>query len=207
MNWRTVLALGVLLLAACAPQEERPAGSAAPMATATLPPTTTPAPAVAPPRRTPVVAPLVLAPARLRIPRIGVDARVREVGLNANGELIVPTAGDYVIWYGASAPPGLPGNSIFSGHVDWEGRLAVFGRLKELGVGDEVETVALDGAVRRFIVREVWSFEAGSAPLERVYGPTATPTVTLITCSGVFDLRTRDYSHRLVVRGELVEPR
>jgi hypothetical protein len=201
---RTVLAWsGALLLAACAPRDERTAVSTVPTPTATLPPTATARPPTAPPtRRTPVVAPLVLPPARLRIPRIAVDAPVQEVGLDARGELVIPTNGDYVVWYGASAPPGLPGNSVFAGHVDWGGRLAVFARLKDLVAGDEIETVATDGTTRRFVVRELWSFETGAAPLELVYGPTATPSVTLITCGGVFDSRTRDYSLRIVVRGE-----
>lgn len=123
--------------------------------------------------------------------------------MDAAGELVVPTNGDYVVWYGASAPPGLPGNSIFAGHVDWGGRLAVFARLKDLVAGDEIETIASDGAARRFAVRQTWTFAPSAAPLETIYGPTPRPTVTLITCGGVFDQRARDYSLRIIVRGEL----
>jgi sortase (surface protein transpeptidase) len=152
-----------------------------------------------------VVAPLYLPPTRLRIPRISVDALVQEVGLDAAGELTVPTSGEYVVWYGASAPPGLPGNAIFAGHVDWGGRLAVFGRLRELTTDDAIETVASDGATHRFLVRATWTFPAAAAPVAEVFGPTPRPAVTLITCGGFFDPRTRDYSLRIVVRGELTE--
>lgn len=204
MRRRTVLSAAAALLAsAClGPSPERVAEQpVAPTATPPSLPTATPTGPPAP-RRTPVIAPLYLPPTRLRIPRIGVDARVQEVGLDAAGELTVPTSGDYVVWYGASAPPGLPGNAIFAGHVDWSGRLAVFGRLRELAIDDAIETVASDGATHRFLVRATWTFSTAAAPVAEVFGPTAHPTVTLITCGGVFDQRTRDYSLRIVVRGE-----
>ncbi|MCS6801283.1 MAG: class F sortase [Chloroflexota bacterium] len=208
MNRRALLTLGsALLLGACAPArgERSPAQPAASPTASPPPPTATVS--LSPPvaRRTPVIAPLFLPPKRLRIPRIGVDARVQEVGLDAAGEMVLPTNGEYVVWYEGSAPPGLPGNSVFAGHVDWGGRLAVFARLRELTPGDEIETIASDGASHRFRVREVWTVEPATAPLAQIFGPTARPTVTLITCGGMFDYRTRDYSLRVIVRAEAGE--
>ncbi|MCL6649197.1 MAG: class F sortase [Chloroflexi bacterium] len=199
-------ALAGFLLASCSPRQvSAPGGRTTPTPLSTRPPapSATPPPLLPPPpRRTPVVEPVYLPPVRLRVPAIGVDAEVKAVGLDDQGELVIPTRGDYVVWYAASAPPGLPGNSIFAGHVDWGGRTAVFFRLKELRPDDLIETVASDGAVRTFRMQRSWLVEPAAAPLADIYGPTPRPAVTLITCGGVFLSERRDYSHRLVVRGE-----
>ncbi|MFN8535673.1 MAG: class F sortase [Dehalococcoidia bacterium] len=205
MKRRAFLGLaGLFLLPACddSPVIARP--SATP--TATTQPTAVPAqliPTVA--RRQPAIAPVYLPPVRLRMPRIGVDTPVKEVGLDTAGELVVPTTGEYAVWYGGSPPPGLTGNAILAGHVDWGGKIAVFFRLKELGPGDQIETVAADGALRRFVVTSNTAYEPAKAPLDRIYGPTSHPAVTLITCGGVFLSDRRDYSLRIVVRGELTD--
>jgi hypothetical protein len=80
----------------------------------------------------------------------------------------------------------------------------VFFRLRELVAGDLVETMAADGAERRFAVSESWLFEPANAPLDRIFGPTPRAVVTLITCGGAFLPSQRDYTHRIVVRAALI---
>jgi sortase A len=58
----------------------------------------------------------------------------------------------------------------------------------------------------------VFEYEVARIELVRptqvdVMEPTPDPTLTLITCGGEFDQRTRTFSHRLVVQAKLVGSR
>ncbi len=139
----------------------------------------------------------------MRIPAINIDTQVKEVGLDKNGNMVVPTNGDYAVWLGASAPPGVVGNAVFAGHLDWAGKLGVFYRIKDLSKGDVVEITATDGTKRQFAVTGRQLYDRIKAPLDEIYGPTASASITLITCGGTFLKDVHDYSHRLVVRAEL----
>jgi sortase (surface protein transpeptidase) len=48
-------------------------------------------------------------------------------------------------------------------------------------------------------------FDANSAPVDEIVGPTSAESVTLITCTGVFNPSTHQYNKRLVVRAERVD--
>jgi LPXTG-site transpeptidase (sortase) family protein len=149
------------------------------------------------PLRPPYVAPS--AAARLVIPAIGVDAPLTPVGVTAEGEVESPAEGGVVGWYNLSPPPGPRGNSVLVGHVDYHGKPAVFWRLRELKPGDLVQYREADGA-KTFAVEWVQSFPANAAPIDTIFASTSAGKITLITCEGVFDPRTRNYLHRLVVR-------
>lgn len=161
--------------------------------TATVRLTATPAP--------PVMAP----PARLVIPAIGVDAPVTVKGLGPGGEMEKPNGPEDVVWYNFTARPGMGGNSVISGHLDYHDYgAAVFWRLKELRDGDVVEVRLSDGSALRYRVFLKLSYDARTAPVSEIVGPTSKEVVTLITCGGTFDSASRNYSNRLVVRAERI---
>jgi sortase (surface protein transpeptidase) len=99
---------------------------------------------------------------------------------------------------------GGSGNMLLDGHVDWGGRLRVFGLLRQLTPGDLIEVTDTDGAVKTYSV--VWTklFEADTAPLEEIFPTTPDEQLTLITCGGVFDHSIQMYLSRWVVRAEPV---
>jgi LPXTG-site transpeptidase (sortase) family protein len=136
-------------------------------------------------------------PVWITIPRIRVDSKVLPVGVQ-NGEYQVPS---WEVGYHAdSAKPGLPGNSVFNGHLETINAGRVFARLKELRVGDAVYVYTpshrLDWVVRevRTVPNTDYSF----------IQPTADVRITLYTCAGRYDPRLRGYTHWLVVVGQLV---
>jgi len=143
---------------------------------------------------------------RLVIPSIDVDAGIIAVGVDGSGVMGTPSNGWDVGWYDFSALPGQPGNSVMTGHVDYyDVGAAVFWRLRDLGSGDEVEVYLPEGGgVAIYQVTEVESYDAGTAPLDAIIGPTTDDVLTLITCDGSFNPSMREYDHRLVVRAELV---
>ena len=159
-------------------------------------PTSTPAPSPSP-----VAAP----PVRLLIPAIGVDAPVTVKGVQPGAVMDVPNGPEDVAWYNFTARPGMGGNAVLSGHLDYRNYgAAVFWRLKELGEGDIVELRLADGSALHYRVSLKLSYDARIAPVSEIVGPTSKEVVTLITCGGNFDSGSRSYSDRLVVRAERI---
>ncbi len=142
-------------------------------------------------------------PRRLRIPSIAVDAPVEYVGLAADGAMDVPRDGGHVAWYKLGPRPGEVGNAVLAGHVDWGGKVAVFWLLGQLKPGDTVEVVGADDKKYEFVVQWQRSYDASNAPVQEVFGQAGVPEITLITCGGEFDRKTRQYLSRIVVRGVL----
>ena len=141
---------------------------------------------------------------RLVIPSIGVDAAVVVIGTLPGGEMATPSNGYDAGWYDFSTPPGQPGNTMMTGHVDYDVGPAVFYRLRDLGPDDEVQVRLSSGETVVYRVTQTESYPRSSAPLDEIIGDTEEDTITLITCDGAFDPSVRLYDHRLVVRGERV---
>jgi LPXTG-site transpeptidase (sortase) family protein len=165
-----------------------------PTPTATPPPTPQPTPK---PSDAPV--------ARLRIPKIGVDAHIVQLGIDAQGYMEVPQEPLDIGWYGFTAHPSFEGNAVFAGHVD-SARIgpAIFWNLRRVVVGDEIDVALSDGTTYTYRVISAESFSSREAPVEEIIGPTERDSITLITCDGVFNTRTHEYDRRLVVRAEKI---
>lgn len=144
-------------------------------------------------------------PDRLRVPRIGVDTTLLELGLTPERELEVPplsragTAG----WYRLSPVPGDVGPAVIAGHVDSTKGPAVFYRLRELRRGDSVEVDRADGQRAVFTVDRIEQVRKDQFPTRRVYGPTPRPELRLITCGGAFDAEQGHYVSNVIVYAHL----
>lgn len=143
-------------------------------------------------------APRVGAPVRVRIPAIGVDARLDGLGLNADGTLEVPPY-DRAGWYQGGPKPGDDGPAVIAAHVDSTTGPAVFYRLRFLTAGDIVTVDYDDGTAVHFVVTGADRYLKTEFPTERVYGDTDAPELRLITCGGSFDRRAGSYEENLVV--------
>ena len=143
--------------------------------------------------------------ARLVIPAAEIDAPVVVKGVDAGGVMESPDNAVDTAWYDFSAKPGYGGNAVFSGHVDYinVGK-AVFWNLKDLNPGDEIQVRLDDGTVYTYKVNFKQQYDAATAPVEEIVGPTPNETVTLITCSGTFSSASHQYDKRLVIRAERV---
>jgi LPXTG-site transpeptidase (sortase) family protein len=155
----------------------------------------------------------IIQPVRISISRIGVDAPIVVMGLDAENYPEVPNSGDEVAWYTFSAPPGRGSNAVFSGHVDWyywgnpaEG---VFYNLRKLEIGDEITLDMEDGSRLRYRVTGNVAIPYEDPNAVKVMDPTSKDVITLITCGGTWE---RDYSNpnggnysqRVVVRAERI---
>ena len=137
-------------------------------------------------------------PARVRLPRIGVDAPVVPVAQLPDGTLDVPRRWEDVGWHAGGARPGQPGPAVLLGHVDSRAGPAVFARLGELRPDDVVEVVDAVGQVRRFIVERLERHPKSAFPTEAVYLPTLRTELRLVTCGGRFDASTGHYVDNVI---------
>lgn len=174
------------------------AGAAAPRKAPILLPYTTAAMAEAPvadeflsPRQGVVEGPADAAPqpTRLLIPGITLDTPVHEVFVVDGAWQVADYAAGYLSGTGL---PGGPGNTVLAGHAGLRG--AVFRDLGALAPGNDI---FLDAAGLRYHyrvreVKNVWPNQI------EVLDPTATPTLTLMTCTN-WD------TQRLVVVADLVD--
>jgi len=143
-------------------------------------------------------------PVRLTVASIGVNTTLQALNLQADGALPVPTNSAQAGWYAAGVRPGSIGPAIVVGHVDSVNGPAVFFRLKQLRVGDEIRVLRMDGTTAVFQVDSVQAYPKNTFPQSTVYGPTTDPVLRLITCTGTFDQASQNYLGNLVVSSHLV---
>ncbi|MEX5716749.1 class F sortase, partial [Geodermatophilus maliterrae] len=184
-----VLALGAGALALLTPT--------APAGTATAGTATAPVVLAQRPEATPA------APTRVRVPAIGVDSGLADLGLDAAGALEVPAEPDTAGWYAGGTVPGAVGPAVVTGHVDSADGPAVFHRLRDLTAGDEVLVDRADGTTARFTVTRVERHPKDAFPTRAVYGPTADAQLRLVTCGGDFDRSVGSYEDNVVAFARL----
>ncbi len=164
-----------------------------------LPPPVLQLPHSAVPTQEPSKAPVV----RIEVPGVSIDAPVVSLGVLDGGIMEAPHTPTDVGWYRFSAQPGTTGNAVFAGHVDYANYgPAVFYRLRELKAGDVIQVSLEDGSRIAYAVVSADIYDAATAPVQEIVGPTTNQTITLITCTGVFNRNALDYDKRLVIRGE-----
>jgi sortase (surface protein transpeptidase) len=138
-------------------------------------------------------------PARLAIPAIGVETELEHLAVSDDGTLAAPGDFGRAGWFSEGPAPGERGPAVIVGHVDSRDGPAVFQHLAELRAGDLVEVTRADGTIARFAVTDTLEATKEAFPTEAVYGPTAGPTLRLVTCTGAFDRAARHYVSNLIV--------
>jgi hypothetical protein len=138
-------------------------------------------------------------PASVRVPSLGIDVGLDELGVDDAGVLDTPPHWDVPGWYAGGPRPGETGPSVIAGHVDSPTGPAVFARLAELRPGDLVEVADLAGGVVRFRVDHLDEAPQDDFPTQAVYGPTPDAQLRLITCSGDYDAAGGGYQDNLIV--------
>lgn len=146
-------------------------------------------------------------PLRLLIPVIGVNAPVEQVGIAANGDLGTPAASPWTDtgWYINGPRPGEQGSSVIDGHLNRPGNYpAVFWRLYQLRIGNEVDVLASDGRARRFRVIALAYYTPQDAPYQFIFGNNSGKYLNLITCAGDWIRSQQQTTQRLVVYTRLI---
>jgi sortase family protein len=173
--------------------------------------------------------PIVVDPTAIGIPKLGAWSTLIPLGLTDDCDYseppcLAPPPLDQPMqagWYAGADPrvsgdeyqPGENGPAVIAGHVDGygpdgsKGHPGIFAKLGDLAPGDKVIIERNDPRIPQppliFVVDGVGSFPKDKFPTEDVYGPTAGPTLRLITCGGTFDRGRGHYVDNIVVWASL----
>lgn len=141
-----------------------------------------------------------LAPVTLIIPKLNIEAKIEQVGVNEKNQMDVPKDANDVAWYIGGPRPSELGNAVIAGHYDTpSGRPAIFYNLNKLLPGDKVEIVSLDLKKRIFVVTNKAVIPYENSPRELIFGEANGKNLNLITCAGVWDQVKKSYVDRLVI--------
>lgn len=146
----------------------------------------------------------VARPVRLRIPALGVDSPLDELGQAMDRTVEVPSDPFRAGWYSLGPRPGQAGPAVILGHVDGRSQPGVFFRVRELDAGAEVVVDRADGSSARFRITRVTRMPKSAFPTGEVYLPTAGPELRLVTCGGSFDAGTQHYRDNVIAYAVLV---
>lgn len=146
-------------------------------------------------------------PKRIEIQKIGVLAKVLDVGIDREGQIDVPVNLYDVGWYtGSSNPHESHGSAIIVGHIGGLYLPGVFDKLKELKSDDEISVVMGDNSIINYSVKEKNLLDASEMNMSSYlsYDIKKPAKLILITCGGRVDPTTRTYLGRVVVTAERI---
>jgi hypothetical protein len=122
------------------------------------------------------------------------------IGVRPDGSLALPDSPHTVGWWIGSAAAGDPRDgTLLAGHVDSarEG-LGALAALRDLGTGDRIVVIDAFGVRHAYAVAARRSYPKYALPRD-VFRISDRPGLTLVTCGGPFDQRTRQYRDNVVV--------
>ncbi len=144
----------------------------------------------------------LLIPVRLVIPAIDINASVESVGIRSDSDLATPTQHPWedVGWYDLGPLPSERGSAVIDGHLDRPGGYpAVFWRLRDIQVGDDVQVIGSAGKGVHFRVTRIAYYPPDQAPLQDIFGNLGGRYLNLITCAGDWIPSQHQTTLRLVV--------
>jgi sortase (surface protein transpeptidase) len=146
-------------------------------------------------------------PVTISIPKLGVRAKLIELGLEDNGTMQVPKKAADPGWFTGAPSPGALGPAVIAGHVRWNGALGVFHRLDTMRRGDQVSVTRKDGKTAIFTVTLMKQYSKSQFPTEAVYDPINHAGLRLITCGGAYDPARKRYLDNVIVFAKLTKVR
>ncbi len=147
----------------------------------------------------------------LLLPSARIRASLVRIGLTWNRALGAPDNPHVIGWWKDGPAPGENGNVLLAGHRDFTDTngnigIGVCWLLDNTTLGDFL--IIRDHAAREHyvytvteVVSVLWNDPAGVAYLR----PSDTAIATLVTCEGLFDQDTNNYSNRRIVVAELTD--
>jgi hypothetical protein len=137
----------------------------------------------------------------IRITKLGVLARVLQVGKTSTGALATPSNVFDTAWYKGSAKPGQPGATLIDGHVSSWTTNGVFYGIKNLVAGDNIEIEKGDGSKLEYSVVKTVSYPVDSVDMNALQQPVTAGQsgLNLITCGGKYDSKSGEFTQRIAV--------
>jgi LPXTG-site transpeptidase (sortase) family protein len=144
-------------------------------------------------------------PRVLRLPTIGAEGLVQQLGVNNKGEVGTPSNVHMAGWFNQSVKPGQTGLSIIDGHVSGYYSDGIFKKLDQMKKGDRFVVEFGDHSTKTFEVVSVKSYPADQATAALFKQDlTIKKQLSLITCGGKYNRKTKEYENRIIVVSRLV---
>ena len=149
-------------------------------------------------------------PRYLSIPKLNIkNARVLEVGLSPEGQMLTPYNIFDVGWYNGSAKPGTKGTSIIDGHNGGPHVYGVFKNLPDLTYGDKITIEMGDGTIYNYQTVDNVTVPLSEADAKMLYAAqspvSGKESITLITCTGEWSQVQQTYLSRQFARAVKVD--
>lgn len=127
-------------------------------------------------------------PIELDIPELGIQAKIVPVGIDQDGQVVIPEDIAQVGWYKFGATPGSgQGSSVLVGHRDGRNYgKGAFYNLSSLKPGDTVTLRNADDQVAAYRVTARESTYKQELPMRELFRETGEEVLTLISCIGVY---------------------
>jgi LPXTG-site transpeptidase (sortase) family protein len=142
---------------------------------------------------------------QLAIPAIGLETYVAAGGPVANkatGQMEWQTSPFVAVHYAKDTSlVGKPGNAVLAGHVVTLSMGNVFRDLYRVVPGDRVFVRTQAGDVFAYEITKVRVVNPSDIS---AMAPTSDAEVTLVTCAGTYDVRSKTFNKRLIVAGKLI---
>lgn len=144
--------------------------------------------------------PVVGIPQTFSIPSFHIFAQVESVGMDTQGRMDIPKNAQDVGWYNLGFRPGQNGSAVLDGHYDTPtGAPAVFYTISQLKPGNTLLITDTLGKTYTFVVTQNTQYPYDQLPLQQIFASKGKKELNLITCSGIWDKNTHNYSTRDVV--------
>ncbi|MEU2158311.1 class F sortase [Streptomyces sp. NPDC019396] len=144
------------------------------------------------------------APRVVSIPSLALSSELETLGQNKDGAMTTPKNPDLAGWYEPGPTPGSQGPAVIAGHVTWNGKAAVFEKLKTMKAGDAIKVTREDGKTAEFRVDRVAEYPKKEFPTLEVYKNVDHAGLRLVTCGGDFDAKRHYYPNNVVVFASMV---
>lgn len=139
-------------------------------------------------------------PKYITLPSIKAEGFLQKVGVDQNKQVATPGNIFMAGWFVDTVRPGQKGLSVIDGHVNGIKNAGIFKNIAKLEKGDNYSIEFGDGSKQSFAVTEVKDVPvADAASVLFSQDPAVTNQLNLITCSGKFNQKTRQYENRVIV--------
>lgn len=140
-------------------------------------------------------------PRVLSIDKIGVKARILQMGVNPNGNMQAPINIFDSGWYTGSSKPGEKGAAVIDAHASGATRQGLFAYLNTLSNGDIIKIERGDGKVLKYKVVDKETREIDKVDMKKLMTVSggADEGLNLITCDGKWSQKKGTFDKRTIV--------
>ncbi|MCA9346089.1 class F sortase [Candidatus Saccharibacteria bacterium] len=147
-------------------------------------------------------------PRYIKIPEIGVYARIKQTGITKNGAVAAPSNINDVSWFNESARPGNPnGSSLLLGHVSGWTASGVFKKIDKLTAGSRIEIDKGSGEKLMYEVTRTEKVPVDQLDMSKILASEVVGEhdLKLITCGGKYDRESKEYTDRVIVYAKFLK--